>query len=186
MPALTDRQEKLLDLIRSHQTATIEQIEASFGVSAATAYRDMRALVEAGLAAKTSRGVKAVPAPEAPRLERKCHFCSAPVSERMAFILQMQDGSQISTCCPHCGLMALSRLGVHSALTSDFIYSRMVNARQAVFLLESAVNLCCEPTVLSFANESDAQRFQQGFGGQIYALDQAIIRLKELMQLPAS
>lgn len=185
MPTLTNRQEQLLEMVRSRQSASIEEIEASFGISPATAYRDVRALVDSGLALKTHRGLKAAPAPEPPRLERKCYFCSAPVSERMAFILQMQDGSQIQTCCPHCGLMALSRLEAHSALTSDFIYGRMVNARQAFFLLESTVNLCCEPTVLSFASDSDAQRFRQGFGGQVYALDPAIARLKELMQLPA-
>jgi DeoR family transcriptional regulator, copper-sensing transcriptional repressor len=185
MAILTDRQEKLLELLRATQTASLEQIVSRFQVSSATAYRDIRALVEAGLAVKTSRGLKIAPFPEAtPPMNRKCYFCSAPVSERTAFILQMQDGSQLNACCPHCGLMALSRVGggVQSALTSDFIYGRMVNARQAVYLLESSVNLCCEPTVLSFASESDAHRFQLGYGGCIFLLDKALIRLQELMQ----
>jgi len=183
MPTLTDRQQKLLAIIQTGQFASIEQIVAHFDVSTPTAYRDIRALVDAGLAVKTSRGVKIAPSPEPPRLDRKCFFCSAPLSERTAFILQMQDGSQLNACCPHCGLMALSRLGVQSALTSDFIYGRMVNARQAVYLLESSVNLCCEPTVLSFASESDANRFQMGYGGSIFTLEQALIRLHELMEL---
>ncbi len=184
MPNLTSRQEKLLELLQTNPSASIQEIEALFGVSVATAYRDAQALVAAGLAVKTNGGIKKPPKPAPSQPDRKCYFCSATVNDRSAFIIQMQDGSQRSACCPHCGLMALDQPGVQAALTSDFLYGRMVNARQATFLFESAVNLCCEPSVICFANEDQALKFQAGFGGQVYTLEGALIQLKKLMELP--
>jgi hypothetical protein len=52
-----------------------------------------------------------------------------------------------------------------SALAKDFLYGHMVNAGQAVYLLECDIQLCCVPTVLCFATSDDAQRFQKGFNG---------------------
>jgi hypothetical protein len=80
-------------------------------------------------------------------------------------------------------MMAIRQPGVHSALAVDFLYERLVNARQAAFVLESSVNVCCQPSVICFANEKDAQGFQMGFGGRICNLDQAIAGVRDLMQL---
>ena len=116
--------------------------------------------------------------------EGKCFQCGAPVNERAPFVIQLQDGTQRRACCPHCGLMALSNPKVAMALASDYLFGRMVNVRQATFLFGSSVDLCCAPSVLCFANEADARRFQMGFGGQIYTLDQATAQLNALMALP--
>ena len=80
--------------------------------------------------------------------------------------------------------MALSNPKVATALASDYLYGRMVNVRQATFLLGSSVDLCCAPSVLCFASETDARRFQLGFGGQLYTLEQATAQLNTLMALP--
>jgi hypothetical protein len=183
MPTLNDRQQILYEWLQTQHSATIEEIEARLGISPATAYRDIRALVEAGLAQKTNRGLK-LPAPVDPApASAKCAFCGGMLNERSAFVFQLKDGSQRSACCPHCGLMALDQLEVTTALASDFLYGRMINARQATFLLESAVSLCCEPSVLCFASQEQARRFQLGFGGLICSLDQAAVRLKEIMSI---
>jgi DeoR family transcriptional regulator, copper-sensing transcriptional repressor len=187
MTILTDRQELLLEWLQTRRSALIAEIEERFGVSAATAYRDARALVDAGLALKTNGGVKlSPPAAPAPRLEGRCAFCGGTVNDRTTFILQMEDGSQLTACCPHCGLMALNRPKVLSALACDFIYGRMINARQAIFLVESIISLCCEPSVLCFTNEDEARRFQQGFQGRVCSLDQARARIAEIMALNAT
>ena len=157
-----------------------------FGISVATAYRDTRALAQAGLAIKTSGGVKlAPPAETSPEIPGSCFFCGGAINKRTMFVIQMQDGSQRSACCPHCGMMALGPEGL-SALASDFLYGRMVNVRQAAFLLGSWVSLCCEPSVLCFANQEEAESFQLGFGGQVYSLEQAIARIKQLALLGQS
>lgn len=185
MAALTDRQTQLLEWLQARHSVLIAEIEAHFGISAATAYRDAKALVEAGLVLKTNGGVRLPPPPGSPGQEGKCDFCGAPVSERSMFIIHMEDGGLHRACCPHCGLLALLRPGASSALASDFLYGRMVNARQATFLLESSVCVCCEPSVLCFTSEDEARRFQLGFGGKLCTLDEARARVSAIMTLGA-
>jgi hypothetical protein len=177
---LTERQHLLLEWLQARGSASINDIQDHFEVSPATAYRDARALVQSGAAVKTSNGVKIAPTVSD---DGKCAFCGGAINERAAFIFQLQDGSQRKACCPHCGLMAMGKMDVVSALASDFLYGRMVNVRQAVFLLESSVNLCCSPSVLCFANEADARSFQSGFGGHICSLEQAGEQVGKIMAM---
>jgi hypothetical protein len=180
MANLTERQQLLFDWLQERRSATINNIQEHFEVSPATAYRDARSLIQAGVAVKTSNGVKlAPPAAE----DGKCVFCGGSINERAAFIFQLQDGSQRKACCPHCGFMAIGKLDVVSALASDFLFGRMVNVRKAVFLLESSVNLCCSPSVLCFENEDDAKRFQTGFGGHIYSMEEAARQIGNIMAI---
>ena len=79
--------------------------------------------------------------------------------------------------------MALDQAGVQTALACDFLYGRMVNARQATYVMNSRVNLCCEPSVLCFASADEARAFNQGFGGCIFKMDEAVSQLKDLMRL---
>jgi hypothetical protein len=53
----------------------------------------------------------------------------------------------------------------------------MVNVYQAYYLIGSEVNLCCEPTVLCFSSSADAEKFQRGFGGQLFNFSQAMSHL---------
>lgn len=99
------------------------------------------------------------------------------------FIIQLKDGSRRKACCAHCGLMAFGSFDSASTLASDFLYSRMINVRQAAFLRDSSVSLCCQPSVLVFANRADAQHFLAGFGGQVCDLDQALLRLNAIMNI---
>jgi DeoR family transcriptional regulator, copper-sensing transcriptional repressor len=179
-----NRQERILEWLQTHGTISVEEIGSQFAVSPATAYRDAQALAKSGLAVKTSGGLKLSPPSTAAHSEGKCFQCGAPVNERAPFVIQLQDGSQRRACCPHCGLMALSHPKVATALASDYLYGRMVNVRQATFLFGSSVDLCCAPSVICFASEADARRFQMGFGGKLYSLEQATAQLNALMALP--
>jgi DeoR family transcriptional regulator, copper-sensing transcriptional repressor len=185
MPVLTERQTQLLEWLQMRHSALIEEIEAQFGISSATAYRDAKTLVEAGLAVKTNGGIKLFPPSGKPGQTGKCDFCGAMVDERTIFIIQMGDGSRQQACCPHCGLLALMRPGAVSALASEFLYGRMINARQATYLVQSSISPCCEPSVLCFANEDEARRFQLGFGGTLCNLDEARTRISSIMNLDA-
>jgi DeoR family transcriptional regulator, copper-sensing transcriptional repressor len=185
MANLSDRQQNLLEWLRSQHALTMAEIQERFSVSIATAYRDMRALVQAGLAQKTSEGLKLPPVQGRLRPEGQCFYCGSALNERSAFQIQLLDGVQRNACCAHCGLLVMDEPGVVSALAGDFLYGRMVNVRQAVFLLGSRVNLCCDPSVLCFASQEDARAFQGGFGGQVCLLGEAIERLKNLMRLDA-
>jgi hypothetical protein len=179
LETLSDRQQQLLEWLGTARSISLEAIEERFGISVATAYRDVHALVAAGLAVKTSRGVRLAPLPEtAPETPGRCFFCGGAIKDRTMFMIEMQDGSRRSACCSHCGLIALAP-EMHSALARDFLYGRMVNVRQASFLLGSSINICCEPSVLCFANEGEAGCFQLGFGGQVYPFEGALARVKQ-------
>jgi DeoR family transcriptional regulator, copper-sensing transcriptional repressor len=183
MPNFSDRQQQLYELLQARQRISTEEIKKQFSISSATASRDIHALVAAGMATKASHGVRLAPPQETTFLETKCHYCGGTAKERTAFIIQMQDGTQRSACCCHCGLMALEQAGAQTALARDYLYGRMVNARQATYILGSRVSLCCEPSVLCFANREEAACFQLGFGGSLHPMDAAISILKSLMSL---
>ncbi len=183
MSVFSDRQQQIYELLQSRQRVSTEEIRRHFSISSATASRDIHALVAAGVAVKVSHGVKLAAQPEPSAAEPKCYFCGEPAHERTAFIIQMFDGSQRNACCAHCGLMGLEQSGVQMAMARDFLYGRMVNARQATYLLESKVRPCCEPSVLCFGDREDAECFQKGFGGKLYELEEAALALKKLMSL---
>jgi len=157
MQPLSDRQQQIYELLQTRQRISTVEIQDHFEISSATASRDIHALVLAGAAIKASRGVKLAPPVDSALPEKKCPYCGGMLKERTVFIIQMEDGRQQSVCCCHCGLMALEQTGVRTALACDFLYGRMINASQALYLLGSSVNLCCGPTVLAFANDPNDQ-----------------------------
>ena len=183
MQTLTDRQQDILERLQTSQSLKIEEIKKDFAVSIATAYRDIQALIKAGLAIKSTGGVKLARYSEQARVSEKCLFCGGVTKERSVFMVRMQDGSQNRACCPHCGLLALGQPGAQSAFASDFLYGRLVNVRQAFFLFGGKVNLCCEPSVLCFATKEDARSFQLGFGGEVFDLTRALAKLQESIHL---
>ena len=183
MQALTNRQQEIFERLEISQSLSVEEIEMEFAVSIATAYRDIHALVEAGLAIKTTGGLKLAKLVVQMQAAEKCFFCGGTIKNRSAFVIQMVDGSQNRACCPHCGLLALGKPGTQSAFANDFLYEKLVNARQAFFLFGSRVSLCCEPSVLCFASEEDAYSFQLGFGGEVLDLPRALVRMQELIHL---
>jgi hypothetical protein len=179
----SDRQQQLLDWLQAQGTLSVQEIQERFKVSVPTVYRDMRALMQAGHAIKINQGIKLAPAAAVKQPDGKCTFCGGEVNPRVAFVILKEDGQRQTACCPHCGLMALDQLGIQSALACDFLHGRMVNARQAAFLVNSQALICCEPSVLCFADLNEALRFQMGFGGEICTLAQAKVRVMELMTL---
>jgi hypothetical protein len=187
MPTLTERQQILNELLQAHRTLSIAEIRQHFSISSATAYRDARALLQLGLALKTSNGIRlAPPAEPSSTGGEKCAFCGGMVNARSVFVIQLQDGSQQKACCSHCGLLALDQMATSAALATDFLYGRRINARQAFYLLESSVTLCCQPSVLCFSNPQEAANFQKGFGGKLYGLEDIRIRLAEMMAMEES
>ncbi|MBL8120595.1 MAG: DeoR/GlpR transcriptional regulator [Anaerolineae bacterium] len=163
------RQKQILDWLQEAEMLAIDDLVSRLGVSAMTVHRDLDALVRAGQAVKVHGGVRTAPL-RAPgeRMQLECAMCHNPVTERTVFVLHTRSGAVLHACCPHCGLMLMGQTpDLALALAKDFIYGRMVNCLQAVFLAESSISLCCIPSVLCFSCEDDARRFQAGFGGRI-------------------
>lgn len=187
--SLSDRQRRLLDLLRDRGELAVAQIQEQLQVSQPTAYRDIRHLVDAGLADRTTGGLRLPHTAPVAGPSSACVQCGAAVPSRTAVIIQLSGAGgvtkgQVTACCPHCGLMALSaRPDSVSGLAADFLYGRMVNVRQAAFLVESQVSLCCTPSVLCFSDAEDAVRFQRGFDGRVLDYPQALQAVRRAMQL---
>ena len=178
---LSLRQQKILEWLKSRPSCSMEELQAHFGISIATIYRDAQALVNAGAVQRITGGLAAVQPTD--QIQTKCKSCGKVVNPRTVFLIQTRDGAQRTACCPHCGLMAINQPDVISAMACDFLYGRMVNARRAGYLIDSTISLCCEPSVLCFSNLDEARQFSLGFGGKVCTLDQAETCLAELMAL---
>jgi DNA-binding Lrp family transcriptional regulator len=166
----TTRQDLILSWLQEQPALTIDELVKRLDVSAMTVHRDIDALVERGLVEKVRGAVKR--GRVIAQGSTACRLCDVSVSPRALFTIQCEDGSHVHACCPHCGLLLVNDLrGV--ALARDFLFGRMVNAMQAVYLVESDVVLCCQPSVLCFSSQVDALKFQRGFGGSVMDYDAA-------------
>lgn len=154
--------------LRQEQKVTIDDLAARLNVSIMTIHRDLDALAKAGQVEKVRGGAVMTNRGKHGETTRQCTMCATHIPVRTTFIINTTTSGQLHACCPHCGLLLLDKHpDVVSVLARDFLYGRMVNAGDAYFLLNSDVAACCEPSVLCFANERDASRFRQGFGGDV-------------------
>lgn len=176
------RHESILDWLKQEHMLSVEELVSRLGVSVMTVHRDLNSLAEAGLVEKVHGGVRlrmidaTLPMPQS--MTPMCALCGMHVGSRTAFIVQPVDDDPVQTCCPHCGLLFVNQVKSFSTvLTRDFLFGRMINAQQAVYLSEPDITLCCAPGVLAFAHMNDAIRFQKGFGGTIHTFWEAIDHL---------
>jgi Fe2+ or Zn2+ uptake regulation protein len=176
---ISPRQREILDLVTQKGDISVEEIQQAVDISQATAYREIQALAQADLVAKTPGGIGRMGTSA-----RQCIQCGQENNPRTAFHIEQTSGEKFSACCPHCGLMALSsRADIRIAMTPDFFYGTMLNVRDAWYVVESTIGLCCRPSVLSFSHRADAERFVQGFGGTLLDFVRAQNKIREMMSL---
>ena len=167
----SERRGQILAWLKEDQVLRVDDLAARLDVSNMTVHRDLNALAEMGLVEKVHGGAR-LPDPHLITTEA-CTMCGMPIKTRMQFVVTTEDNKTIRACCPHCGLLMVSaRQDIATALLRDFIYGRIINVRQAYYVVESRISICCQPSVLAFASEADASDFQKGFGGQVLGFDQ--------------
>lgn len=178
-----ERHQLILDKIAASGRVRVAELSQELGISRMTVHRDLTHLAEQGQIEKVFGGAIAKQVERA-TAAGTCAMCGMRVRRRTQFVVNCVDGSQMSACCPHCGIMLLtSRPQAASGLAADFLHGRMINVRQAIFLVAPDITLCCTPSVLCFASQQEGERFQNGFGGQLMDLAQAQSFLHEHMSL---
>jgi len=171
----SERQEQILRWLQDEQTLTIDDLIQRLDVSIMTVHRDVNALVKSGQAEKVHGGVTLPTVHTAPHAALPvCRLCGIAAPERTKFIISTQRGQQFFAGTAYCGILLMHQTpDVISAMAKDFLHGRMINARDAVYLIESEVALSCTPSTLVFATKEDAQKFQTGFEGQLMDFEQA-------------
>lgn len=180
-----DREQKILEYLKSHGSASIQLLVEEFGVSNMTIHRDLNKLAEAGLIKKKHGG--AILPNAANKLTEDatvCAMCGKPVVQRTVFIVKLENGDEVRACCSHCGLMLQSRSqNVWQSLTADYLYGHMISAGQAFYLVGSEVSICCVPSILAFGSNAEAEKFQKGFGGQVLSMNDTAHYLHGMMRM---
>lgn len=176
-----DREKKILELLQAQGSASIQELAEAFNVSNMTIHRDLNKLEQSGQIQKKHGGVT-LAGKSTGGGEYTCTMCNKPISERTVFIVQTESGEQKRACCAHCGLMIQSQSkDAWQSLTTDYLHGHMVSANQAIYVIGSELNICCVPSVLSFGARLEAEKFQKGFGGSLFIMDEAILHLQGMM-----
>lgn len=192
----TERRKQLLSWLETEGTLSLAELVAKFGVSKMTIHRDLE-LLETRQVLKRIHGgaarLERAPRDRDGRIELKtepgpCLICYRPPSQQLLYMITMKNGEQKVACCPHCGISAhlLHPEQVAMALTSDFLSGRLHSAQHSYFVMGSVAAPCCKPSLLTFADEEMARRFQIGFGGTMGRFQDALDYLEKDMCLHES
>ena len=187
-PNSLDREQRILEFLKEHGNASIQELVEAFGVSNMTIHRDLNKLAEAGQILKKHGGARLPSAGSKPTEDAvSCAMCGKSVSQRTVFIVKLNNGDELRACCSHCGLMLQSRSeNVWQSLTADYLYGHMISAGQAFYMVGSEVSICCVPSILVFGSKTDAEKFQKGFGGQLLGMDKTIQHMRGMMRMHSS
>jgi DNA-binding Lrp family transcriptional regulator len=169
-----ERQRRILALLERESGLSAGQLAHHFQVSRMTIHRDLRQLFHQGSLIRIYGGVVAKSMPQGFELGR-CSVCSRPALPHQRCELHHPDGAVEVACCAACGLGQFMLQGSLSQLwVGDQISGRRLRGVEAVYLVNSLASPCCQPSLLSFADEVEAALFQAGFGGVVAHLEEAL------------
>jgi hypothetical protein len=186
----TDRRKEILRRLEEEGSLSVGTLAEDYGISKMTAHRDLVLLEERGVlrrihggAVSIGRGSGGAGRDLAEQGRGECLICYRPATQHLIYRITLRDGQQREACCPHCGVSAHLALGdqITMALTADYLSGQMHTAHSSVFLYGSAAVPCCRPSILAFADDGNARRFQAGFGGTLGRLEDAINFLQDEM-----
>lgn len=106
-----------------------------------------------------------------------CPKCGKEIqTENAKFYIVFKDGKKESYGCPHCGLSEInaSHDKVKSAMATDFLRGKKIDAKSAFYLKGSSFGTCCEPYWLTFSSRDEAEKFSKGFGGTVMTYEEAL------------
>jgi hypothetical protein len=117
---------------------------------------------------------------------QSCSVCGMDVSKyvHVRYMVTTTEGKTFPTCGVQCGLTLQIRLGdkFKSAIATDLITHREVEAKKAFYVYKSSVITDMAPGFIAFATRSNAEKFQKGFGGKVATYQEALEIWKEQMK----
>lgn len=106
---------------------------------------------------------------------KACPKCGKEIrTENARFYVVYKDGKKETFGCPHCGLSEINKGGVKSAMATDFLRGKKLDAKSAFYLKGSEFGTCCTPYWLTFSSKDEAEKFSKGFGGKVLTYDEAL------------
>lgn len=108
----------------------------------------------------------------------RCIVCGMDVSEypHTRYVVETTDGKKYVTCGVQCGLTLHLRFGDKwkSALATDLLSNRHFNANKGFYVYKSSVISDMAPGFIAFKSKVNAEKFAQGFGGQVVTYEEAL------------
>lgn len=183
-----ERLARIKEIVLEQENVKIAQLSEELDVSEMTIHRDVKQLVDDGFVVKTFGGISlAQTATATPAVNNQtCTLCHRSINERFAYQLLLTNNRTERTCCSHCGLARQLQLGdqVVQAITYDFFTGTTMGASIAYFVFDPSVQItCCQPQVLAFDSEDNANKFVKGFGGKAYQLQDALKVIRKQMHV---
>lgn len=172
-----ERQKRILELIQDKQSMKISELSNILSVSEMTIHRDLKPLIKQKNIIKTFGGITLVHTQETKEPNKSCILCGREVHERMAYRLISPDNKVEIACCAHCGLLRHKQLGdlVIQTICYDFFRQTTINATLGWYVMDTTIDIgCCQPQVLTFEWKEHANKFVEGFGGNVYSFNKAM------------
>jgi nitrous oxide reductase accessory protein NosL len=115
-----------------------------------------------------------------------CSICGMDLSKytHVKYVVTLTDGKTQTTCGVQCGLTLQIRLGnkFKSAVATDLITHKEVEAKKAFYVYKSSVITDMGPGFIAFAIKTNAEKFQKGFGGEVLTYQEALEKWKGRMK----
>ncbi len=115
-----------------------------------------------------------------------CSICGMDLSKytHVKYVVMLADGGTQTTCGVQCGLTLQIRLGdkFKSAIATDLITHREVEASKAFYVYKSSVITDMAPGFIAFSTKEKAENFAIGFGGKVVSYQEALGIWKEQMK----
>ena len=116
----------------------------------------------------------------------RCIVCGMDVSKypHTRYVVETTDGKKYTTCGVQCGLTLHLRFKDNwkSAKAADLLSNRPFDVKKGLYVYKSSVITDMGPGFIAFKRKTDAEKFANGFGGQVFTYEEAMEIWKERMK----
>jgi len=108
----------------------------------------------------------------------RCVQCGMDLTKypHSLYTIQWKDGTVTKTCGVQCGLTQhlMNRDGFESSTAMDLITNREFPAADGFYVFKSSVTTDMGPGFIAFKDQTNAEKFQKGFGGEVVTYEEAL------------